>query len=343
MSDDSNTNNPFEDQPISDQLTSSDQDSTENDINEAPETTNPFDDQPTTEVKHSENAAPFVDPAMEVIPEDANPTNPFDDPAMDFHNTDCSNPPKKTYMNPFEDPEAAIVKPPLDEKIRDRYDIADDDDSVRSMLEMMETMHDPKQKYLEKVRSLRSQVARGSFTKTWKTRWMPGGSKKGAASDDDESLESYDCIALSSLREMKRKGDSSKGNLHEDIESSTRSKSRSLSNSSDGDKSSDGTHTTKNTVSGSDTALTPLSSSRRGYFNNNPKRMTYIILLASFLALILFIGILVLSYSLHALRNEEDSELYTREFWKKDLPDTLAFWKKDNDHEIILGEAQPPH
>jgi hypothetical protein len=243
-------------------------------------------------------------------------TSPFDDPAMDLDIIDPdpeeqqqikTTPYKTSAHNPFDDPLGDNYNN------RDRYDGADiEDDSVQSMLEMMETKDDPGNnipgnKYLvnsKNNKSLRSK-ARGSLPNF---RWGSPPSLLGGMSDD-KSLASYDCIALSSLKKVLRNEDTATvdssvvENNDDNDEESMRSKPTRV-RSGDDDAKSDGTTSTKNTVNGSDDNLQQTTPSQSKFLGR--RRMKYMILLASFLAILLLLGILVLSYSLYALRNEED-------------------------------------
>jgi hypothetical protein len=300
--------------------------------------TNPFEDRSTdTDSDHDNKEQNTI-----------TDTNPFDDPAMNLDSIDPdpeeqqqTTTTPKTSTNPFDDPTntststkkgTAPMGDNKKKKNHDRYDGDDgEDDSVQSMLEMMETKNDPNNKYLVNNnnninRSLQSK-ARGSLAK-W--RWRSPPSILGGMSDDDKSLASYDFIALSSLKNMLRNEDtatsiSSVVENDDDDEESLRSKPTSV-RSGDDDVKSDGTTSTKNTGNRSDAGLQQSQSPLRGR-----RRMKYIILLASFLAILLLLGILVLSYSLYALRNEEDEDLsvFTRNFWNEELSKTLAFWKED--------------
>ena len=244
-------------------------------------------------------------------------TSPFNDPAMDLDIIDPdpeeqqqikTTPYKTSAHNPFDDPLGDNYNN------RDRYDGADiEDDSVQSMLEMMETKDDPGNnvpgnKYLVNTKnnkSLRSK-ARGSLPNF---RWGSPPSLLGGMSGDDKSLASYDCIALSSLKKVLRNEDTATvdssvvENNDDNDEESMRSKPTRV-RSGDDDAKSDGTTSTKNTVNGPNDNLQQTTPSQSKFLGR--RRMKYMILLASFLAIMLLLGILVLSYSLYALRNEED-------------------------------------
>ena len=212
----------------------------------------------------------------------------------------------------------------------------EDDDSVKSMLEMMDFMNDPENR--NKNESLKVKARRS--LKKWK--WKSPPSLLGEMSDDDgdeKSMVSYDCIALSSLRAMKRSGGKVK-NYNENDEESVFSKPRSVlgkgcDDDDYDDAKSQSTTSTKNTGHGSDADADADADSPSQKQRNPKRKLRYILPLACFLAIVLLLGILILGYSLYALRQDEDEDLsiFTKEFWKEQVPRTLAFWKQDEGEE----------
>ena len=217
---------------------------------------------------------------------------------------------------------------------RDCYRFGGDDDSVNSMLEMMDTKDDPATR-LKNQPSLQTK-ARRSLNK-WRLKYsVPPPSLLGemgtndedgdgdARSDhDDYTIGSYDCIALSSLREkLRTRGTRKTSNTNEETdEESLRSSTKSFG--SDDGKSDATTATITDESNGSITESFPIRNHGQIYTG----------ILACFLALILLLGIVVLSYSLYALRQPdgEESTVFTAEFWKEEIPKALAFWKDDED------------
>lgn len=283
---------------------------------------------------------PFEDVAPEdVANKSSDPetsTNPFDDPVV--ANKD------ESPINPFDDPNKDIATPHPDTEHRDRfYECNADDDSVRSMLEMMETKNDPSEQN-ETTTSVRKKKPRRSRNR-WK--WMSSQTPQNRNKEDVEEVESlvsYDCIALSSL---KTKLTSGWGNINSAIdiedndddddvgvgdEESQRSKPTSFS---------EGTTTTKNTGNGCDSHGAAGGADLHVDRNfKSPPKLKYVIPLACFLAIMLSLGILVLSYSLYALRQEDGGEgltIFSSGFWRKEVPKTLAFWKKDTEDASVIG------
>lgn len=311
--------NPFEDETMKDLIESQEDEAA---IPDLPGTsTNPFDDPTTTALLDPEIAV--ADPTD--TPEAC--TNPIDDSNEQTGQT-------STSKNPFDDgasSSAAEEGANPGKEVRDRFDCAFDDDSVQSMLEMMETKDDPKYKNKSLAKSLRNK-AKGSMNK-WRWKYLGGTTYDDDDDDntdgqDEESVESYDCIALSSLKEKLRNFSAPNGDDDDfdfDIES-LRSKPRSDKTD---DEKSVGTTTTKNTTHGSDDIV---SASYRNQLRR--RRLKYMYLFATFFAILLLLGITVLSYSLYALRQEGEDEnlsIFTRQFWREEVPKSLAFWKKDND------------
>jgi len=307
--------------------------------------TNPFDDfddveEPIVASPESGDAKPFEDEATDSEPEED------DDYGFEELNSDKEPDTKPLVVstNPFDDDgegdgddddadqatpdDAENGAAPLGDK-RNRFNFdGDDGDSVQSMLEMMQTKH----RTVNNNKKLLSKAIRSRMTK-WK--WASNGHVQGGNSvsknndddddDDDDSQMSYDCIALDSLKDKLRNGETRENifdDMDDDIES-TRSKSRG------DDAKSDGTPTTKNSGNESDGA------SPEGKQLQRRLNMKYVIPLASFLAIVLLLGIIILSYALYALRKEdgEDLSVFTKEFWNEDLPKALAFWKKDDEIE----------
>jgi len=267
--------------------------------------------------------------------------NPFDDDAAvidDFvnedENTDKENSQEKleektpqTYINPFDDPANLLPEDPnkaksMPDKTEERVRYAseeDDEDSVQSMLEMMEAKNKPEQQQQlndgwntnsskNSIRKKAKEVAKWS----WKS---PASLLGGLKDDDDEdSVESYDCIALSSLKDKLRTGT---GNAFDEESGET----------DDSDTKSDGTGTTKNE---SESGLSPPTHSRIRNLD-----MKYVIPLASFLAVLLLLGIIALSYSLYSVRNEEHVSVFTRDFWKNDEIDSHPLGE-----ELDVGQPQ---
>jgi len=323
---DTNTYTPASEDPTIDLATSQPD-------NEAPNTmpdtitntntnTNPFED-PITDL-----ATALPDPEAPDTNTNTNNTNPFVDPIIDF-----ATPDPGTTTRARGSSNHSI--PPCDD------DDDDESDSVRSMLEMMETKDRPRHNPANKSKSRRSDETRGSAKWRWKSPPSLLGRNRddddddeGEEDDDDASLRSYDCIALASLRAMthpKRRGDSNRNSSdEEDDEESLRSKPTGFRNDDDDDAKSDGTTTTKNSGNRSEDDV---PSSPWHPRNRRRTELKYIVLFASFLATLLLLGILVLSYSLYALRHEEYDEnlsIFGKDFWRKDIPNTIAFWEKDD-------------
>lgn len=287
--------------------------------------TNPFED-PTTDISRPDPDGEIASPSMNIVDieeQDKTPkthtTNPFDDDASDDETSSDQDNERSTR-----DPTGLF----LDEN-RDCYRFGGDDDSVNSMLEMMENKDDP-QTRLKNQPSLQTK-ARRSLNK-WRLKYsLPSPSLLGEMSTNDEdddvdvrndrddyTIGSFDCIALSSLREkLRTRGKSKAINTNEeDDEESLRSKS-------DDGKSDATTATITDESNGSITE--PSSIRNHGQI--------YTGILACFLALILLLGIVVLSYSLYALRQPDGEEItvFTAEFWKEEVPKALAFWKEEDD------------
>lgn len=329
MSDTGTSTNPFVEDPTKDPTSIDKNTGTDSDLEQGNTTpaiaataaTNPF-EEVALEDFDSNNSEP--DPVTS--------TNPFDDPVPVVAKKN------ESPINPFDDPAKDIATPHPDTEHRDRfYECDADDDSVRSMLEMMETKNDPSQQNKPaRSNSLRKKKPRRSLNR-W--RWMsPPQNHHQEDVEEEESLESYDCIALSSL---KKKLTSGWGDSKNDIdieednddddddvdvgdEESQHSKPTSLS---------DGTTTTKNTGNGSDShGAEGATNSLVAQNFKSHLRLKYVFPLACFLAIVLLLGILILSYSLYALRQEDGGEgltIFTSEFWRKEVPKTLAFWKED--------------
>ena len=270
-------------------------------------------------------------------------------PEAQENNPDNKN--DKPYINPFDEedpthgtdqqqspqPEKGSLLPMGDDN-RDRYEHSDEEDSVKSMLEMMENKEDYRNSQKPRHKSLRHK-ARDSLTKTWRStawRWtsIGGGGIDDLSDDASDDMffdddESYDCIALSALKSAGIDVESLRSDRHRKLVSAP----DEGGDDDDLSKSSDGTQTTKNTHG----TISNRSQSRSVLA---PRRKKYVFLVGSFLALVLFLGILVLSYSLYALRHEDTEELsiFTREFWKNDVLDTLLFWKKQEDdgHGVVV-------
>jgi hypothetical protein len=312
--------------------------------------TNPFDDlatnvaicdieEPIVASPESGDAKPFEDEATDSEAEEE------EDYGFEELNSDkeLDTKPPAVSTNPFDDDgdgdddDADQVTPddaengavPLGDK-RNRFNFdGDDGDSVQSMLEMMQTKHrtvNNKKKLLSKA--IRSRMTKWKWTSNGHVQGENSGSKNNDNDDDDDdddSQMSYDCIALDSLKDKLRNGETRENifdDMDDDIES-TRSKSRG------DDAKSDGTPTTKNSGNESDGA------SPEGKQLQRRLNMKYVIPLASFLAIVLLLGIIILSYALYALRKEdgEDLSVFTKEFWNEDLPEALAFWKKGDESE----------
>lgn len=253
-------------------------------------------------------------------------TNPFGD---DASNNETS--PDQEDERSNRDPTGLF----LDEN-RDSYRFGGDDDSVNSMLEMMDTKNDP-QNRLKNQPSLQTK-ARRSLNK-WRLKYsVPPPSLLGEMSTNDEdgdgdgdarndhddyTIGSYDCIALSSLREkLRTRGTSKTSSTSEETDAeSLRSNPKSFG--SDDGKSGATTATITDESNGSINESFPIRKHGQLYTG----------IMACFLALILLLGIVVLSYSLYALRQPDDEEItvFTAEFWKEDVPKALAFWKDEDD------------
>ena len=266
-----------------------------------------------------------VDLEEQNTPPKSRVTNPFDDDYVSASDEISS---KEEDIDQDERSTATPCDPTelFMEEHRECYRFGGEENSVNSMLDMMDTKDDPETRRKNQP-SLRTKARRSLNKLKWNYGAPPvflvGDKKTNNDNDDDHddfTIGSFDCIALSSLREKLKLRTKIKNENDDDDEESMRSKPKS----EDG-KSQTTTVTITDESNGSITTSYPIR--KRGSI--------YTTILACFLGFVLLLGIVILSYTLYALRQQEqDGEevtVFAAEFWKEEVPKALAFWRDDDD------------